>query len=122
MECLDYNNVESFEDVQADIHRMLETERMSEVQINNINVKDIYTFVSSPIGKRVRAAAISGNMRREQPFVFEYDRQLVQGVIDLFIIEDGKIENRVFLAGRIKTKQREKQENGERIAAGEACI
>ena len=91
MECLDYNNVESFEDVQADIHRMLETERMSEVQINNINVKDIYTFVSSPIGKRVRAAAISGNMRREQPFVFEYDRQLVQGVIDLFIIEDGKI-------------------------------
>lgn len=91
MECLDYNNVESFEDVQADIHRMLETERMSEVQINNINVKDIDTFVSSPIGKRVRAAAISGNMRREQPFVFEYDRQLVQGVIDLFIIEDGKI-------------------------------
>lgn len=91
MECLDYNNVESFEDVQADIYRMLETERMSEVQINNINVKDIYTFVSSPIGKRVRAAAISGNMRREQPFVFEYDRQLVQGVIDLFIIEDGKI-------------------------------
>lgn len=91
MECLDYNNVESFEDVQADIHRMLETERMSEVQINNINVKDIYTFVSSPIGKRVRAAAISGNMRREQLFVFEYDRQLVQGVIDLFIIEDGKI-------------------------------
>lgn len=83
MECLDYNNVESFEDVQADIYRMLETERMSEVQINNINVKDIYTFVSSPIGKRVRAAAISGNMRREQPFVFEYDRQLVQGVIDL---------------------------------------
>lgn len=91
MECLDYNNVESLKDVQADIHRMLETERMSEVQINNINVKDIYTFVSSPIGKRVRAAAMSGNMRREQPFVFEYDRQLVQGVIDLFIIEDGKI-------------------------------
>lgn len=30
-------------------------------------------------------------MKREQPFVFEYDRQLVQGVIDLYFIEDGQL-------------------------------
>lgn len=91
MECLDYGKVESIEDVKADIQRMLDTQRMSEVQIKSINPKDIYTFVISSIGKRVRQAVMKGNARREQPFVFEYEGQLVQGVIDLFIIEDDKI-------------------------------
>lgn len=91
MECLDYSKIESLYDVKADIKRMLDTERMSKLQAKNIKPQDIYAYISSPIGQRVKKAVIQGKARREQPFVFEYDGQLVQGVIDLYIIEDDKI-------------------------------
>ena len=29
--------------------------------------------------------------RREQPFVFEYESQLIQGIIDLYFEEDGEL-------------------------------
>ncbi len=91
MECLDYSKIESLSDVKADIKRMVDAEKMSELQARNIKEADIYTYVSSPIGHRVKEAVMRGDARREQPFVFEYDRQLIQGVIDLYIIEDNKI-------------------------------
>ncbi len=91
MECLDYSKVESQADVKADIKRMVDTERMSKLQAKNIKAADIYAYISSPIGQRVKKAVMRGEARREQPFVFEYDRQLIQGVIDLYIIEDNKI-------------------------------
>ncbi|MFR2512737.1 MAG: PD-(D/E)XK nuclease family protein [Lachnospira eligens] len=91
MECLDYSVSVNIEGVKADINRMLETGKMNELQVKSVNPWDINTFVQSDTGKRAASAVRSGKARREQPFVFEYESQLIQGIIDLYFEEDGEL-------------------------------
>lgn len=91
MECLDYSVSVNLEGVKADIERMLETCKMNELQVKSVNPWDIYTFVQSDTGRRVANAVNCGSARREQPFVFEYEGQLIQGIIDLYFEEDGEL-------------------------------
>ena len=71
---------------------MLQTNLINRKQADSINVKDIYTFVGSDIGRRVKEAFDRNQVKREQPFVFLCDGQLVQGVIDLYFEEpDGLV-------------------------------
>lgn len=91
MECLDYSVSVNLEGVKADIERMLETGKMNELQVKSVNPWDIYTFVQSDTGRRVVNAMDNGSVRREQPFVFEYEGQLIQGIIDLYFEEDGEL-------------------------------
>lgn len=91
MECLDYSVSVNLEGVKADIERMLENCKMNELQVKSVNPWDIYTFVQSDTGRRVANAMDNGSVRREQPFVFEYEGQLIQGIIDLYFEEDGEL-------------------------------
>lgn len=91
MECLDYSVSVNLDGVKADINRMLETGKMNELQVKSVNPWDIYTFVQSDTGRRVANAVNGGSVRREQPFVFEYEGQLIQGIIDLCFEEDGEL-------------------------------
>ena len=91
MECLDYSVSVNLDGVKADINRMLETGKMNELQVKSVNPWDIYTFVQSDTGRRVANAMNCGSVRREQPFVFEYEGQLIQGIIDLCFEEDGEL-------------------------------
>ena len=91
MECLDYSVSVNLDGVKADINRMLETGKMNELQVKSVNPWDIYTFVQSDTGRRVANAMNCGSVRREQPFVFEYGGQLIQGIIDLCFEEDGEL-------------------------------
>lgn len=91
MECLDYSVSVNIDGVKADINRMLETGKMNELQVKSVNPWDIYTFVQSDTGRRVANAVNCGIVRREQPFVFEYEGQLIQGIIDLCFEEDGEL-------------------------------
>lgn len=91
MECLDYSVSVNLDGVKADINRMLETGKMNKLQVKSVNPRDISTFVQSDIGKRAASAVNSGRARREQPFVFEYEGQLIQGIIDLYFEEDGEL-------------------------------
>ncbi len=91
MECLDYSVSVNIEGVKADISRMLETGKMNELQVKSVNPWDINTFVQSDTGKRAASAVRNGKARREQPFVFEYESQLIQGIIDLYFEEDGEL-------------------------------
>ena len=91
MECLDYSVGVHLEGVKADINRMLETGKINELQVKSVNPCDINTFVQSDIGKRAASAVRSGKARREQPFVFEYGGQLIQGIIDMYFEEDGEL-------------------------------
>lgn len=91
MECLDYSVSVNLDGVKADINRMLETGKMNELQVKSVNPWDISTFLQSDIGKRAASAVNSGRARREQPFVFEYEGQLIQGIIDLCFEEDGEL-------------------------------
>ena len=87
MECLDYSVSVNLDGVKADINRMLETGKMNKLQVKSVNPRDISTFVQSDIGKRAASAVNSGRARREQPFVFEYEGQLIQGIIDIYFEE-----------------------------------
>lgn len=91
MECLDYSLSVDIDGVKDDINRMLETGRMNELQVKSVNLWDINTFVQSDIGKRAASAVESGRARREQPFVFEYEGQIIQGIIDMYFEEDGEL-------------------------------
>lgn len=91
MECLDYSVCVNIEGVKADINRMFETGKMNELQVKSVNPWDINTFVQSDTGRRVANAMNNGSVRREQPFVFEYEGQLIQGIIDLYFEEDGEL-------------------------------
>lgn len=91
MECLDYSVSVNLDGVKADINRMLETGKMNELQVNSVNPWDINIFVQSDTGRRVVNAMDNGSVRREQPFVFEYEGQLIQGIIDLYFEEDGEL-------------------------------
>lgn len=110
MECLDYNKIESLDDVKADIKKMLDSEKMNSMQAGCIRAEDVYEFVKSPIGQRIKEAVKKNNVRREQPFMFEYDRQLVQGVIDLYMIEDDKIVLVDYKTDRVKKGKAGEQE------------
>ena len=110
MECLDYNKIESLDDVKADIKKMLDSEKMNSMQAGCIRAEDVYEFVKSPIGQRIKDAVKKNNVRREQPFMFEYDRQLVQGVIDLYMIEDDKIVLVDYKTDRVKKGKAGEQE------------
>ena len=91
MECLNYSVSVNLDGVKADIKRMLEAGRINELQSESVNPWDINTFVQSDTGRRVAEAVKDGRVRREQPFVFEYEGQLIQGIIDLYFEEDGEI-------------------------------
>ena len=109
MECLDYSVSVNIEGVKADIERMLETGKMNELQVKSVNPWDINTFVQSDTGRRVANAMNNGSVRREQPFVFEYEGQLIQGIIDLYFEEDGE-----FVLVDYKTDRVMKGEAGEK--------
>ena len=91
MECLDYSVSVNINGVKADIESMLETGKMNELQVKSVNPWDINTFVQSDTGRRVANAVNCGSVRREQSFVFEYEGQLIQGIIDLYFEEDGEL-------------------------------
>ncbi|MDO5340700.1 MAG: helicase-exonuclease AddAB subunit AddA [Eubacteriales bacterium] len=91
MECLDYSLSVDIDGVKDDINRMLETGRMNELQVKSVNPWDVNAFVQSDIGKRAASAVKSGRARREQPFVFEYEGQIIQGIIDMYFEEDGEL-------------------------------
>ena len=77
----------------------------------------IRQFVASPLGTRMRKAASSGLLYREEPFVLEIDanrlnsvfpaeeKVLIQGIIDVFFIEDDKLVLMDYKTDRVDTSQ-----------------
>lgn len=86
MECLNYSKAGSTEDIKNEIDRMVREEKLSLKQAECIKLKDIDTFAGSSIGERIKRAYAYGGVKREQPFVFEYDRQLVQGSLTCILL------------------------------------
>ena len=51
----------------------------------------IENFVTSEVALRMAKADIRGDLFREKPFVMDYEGVLVQGIIDVFWLEDDRI-------------------------------
>lgn len=77
--------------VKAQLQQMLEKHLITEEMLGLINVSQIKAFVTGEVGQRMVSAAQRGELFREKPFVMEHEGVLVQGIIDVFWLEAGKI-------------------------------
>ena len=102
MECLDYSEVDTEEQLGIQLKRLLESQKMTEAEAECIRIRDIRRFTDSKLGQRMKQAAVRKQLYREQPFVIqrsaelldeEWKREtiLVQGIIDAYFVEDGEI-------------------------------
>lgn len=106
LELLDYSCSYTRETLKAAIQRFVEDAKIDSVSVQSVNPDDLWHFLQSDCAARMQKAALSGKLRKEQPFVLgveagrvypEADPEgkeellIVQGMIDLFFEEDGEI-------------------------------
>jgi len=97
---------ELLEEIKLQLAGMVESEKMTALQASSVEAEDIYKFCTSSVGKRVYKAAKLEKIRREQPFVYidekRDEEQLIQGVIDLYFEEEGKLVIVDYKTDRVK--------------------
>ena len=119
MECLDYAEVESEEQLEVQLKRLLESQKMTEQEAECIRIRDIKKFVDSELGQRMKKAVVKKQLYREQPFVIRRSASLlddswkdetilVQGIIDAYFTEDGEIVLVDYKTDRVRKGQEQK--------------
>ena len=117
MECLDYRRVSSEGEIRQQLEELISAKKLSSVQAEAIQVRDILVFLSFfvRVGKRMREAALRGQLYREQPFMLgmnavdiglstESDTMvLVQGIIDAYFYEGDSIVLLDYKTDRVST-------------------
>ena len=103
MECLDYGHAGSQEEIRSQLREWVDNKKMERKEAESVRVRDIWNFVESSLGQRMKAASEKKSLFREQPFVIarkaselepEWQCEedvLVQGIIDGYFIEDEEI-------------------------------
>lgn len=103
LEHLDYERTENLEQLKEQLEQMVEKQRFLKEDAQVIQLSRIQRFLSSSIGQRMKAAAARGELYREKTFVIgipanrirpEWDEKetvMVQGIIDAYFYENGKI-------------------------------
>ena len=133
MECFDYGYADSLADVREFMDKMTADGLMTNRQREAVDEGKIFKFCENPLGQRVRKAFEMKKVYREKPFVMgipasrikcyqklidegavsaeklDEETVLIQGVIDLFFEEDGKIILVDYKTDRVK------KSNGARI-------
>ncbi len=119
MECLDYAEVESEEQLEVQLKRLLESQKMTEQEAECIRIRDIKKFVDSELGQRMKKAVVKKQLYREQPFVIRRSASLlddswkdetilVQGIIDAYFTEDGETVLVDYKTDRVRKGQEQK--------------
>ena len=119
MECLDYLQVETNEQLKKQLERLVESQKLSEQERDCIRILDIRRFVDSGLGQRMKNAAVQKRLYREQPFViqrsaamlddlWQEETVLVQGIIDAYFVEDGEIVLVDYKTDRVRRGQEQK--------------
>ena len=112
MECMDFASfmaVDAEDElackvfVAEELNRMVPT-LLTEEQRDLINPDKLLAFLRSPIAKRMAKAEERGDLFREKPFVMDYQGVLLQGIIDVFWLEDGKIVLLDYKTDRVQTE------------------
>ena len=130
LECFDFISDVS---VEEQLHSMLECGRITKELFDLVHVPSIKKFLKSATGKRMKAAALRGELYREKPFVMgfteselreagfdegkqsesvigcskdlEEDLTLIQGIIDVFWLEEDGIVLLDYKTDFVKTLQ-----------------
>ena len=119
MECLDYAEADTEEQLRAQLKRLLESQKMTEQEAECIRIWDIRRFVESGLGQRMKKAAMKKHLYREQPFVIQRSASmlddgwknetvLVQGIIDAYFMEEEEIVLVDYKTDRVKRGQEQK--------------
>ena len=119
MECLDYAETDTEEQLRAQLKRLLESQKMTEQEAECIRIRDIRRFVESGLGQRMKKAAMKKHLYREQPFVIQRSASmlddgwknetvLVQGIIDAYFMEEDEIVLVDYKTDRVKRGQEQK--------------
>lgn len=102
-ELLDYGRAENAASIVEQLEEWLSSGRIGEEYFNLIDCGKFEAFIKSPLGAAMKAAAERGELYREQPFAMEVgvdaidkncphdETVLVQGIIDAFYFEGGKV-------------------------------
>lgn len=101
-ELYDFSINPDIENIKDMLYRMYESDRIDEASYKAINPNDIMKFADSELGKRMKNAYEKGKLYREAQFVMGLPGKmmyqnagdedvLVQGIIDVYFEEDGKI-------------------------------
>ena len=102
MEKLDFTDAESVASIAAQLRKMEDANIVTKEETALVSVKKIFAFTQSDVGKRMVKAAKEGKLYRESPFVMglstgelgyetEGEPVLVQGIIDAYFEEAGKL-------------------------------
>lgn len=99
MECMDFvsfleidqknqNAVMDF--ITQELDRMV-PELLAHEQYVLVDMKKLLQFFQSPVALRMAKAAQRGDLFREKPFVMDHEGVLLQGIIDVFWLEEDRI-------------------------------
>lgn len=100
MECMNFKQILSvdmtseeakLQFVRSEIKRMLEQNLITEEMKALVREGGLLKFLDSSVAMRMAEADARGDLYREKPFVMDYEGVLVQGIIDVFWLEDDKI-------------------------------
>ena len=100
MECMDFKKIlaiditssdEKRKFIQSEMKRMLENKLITEEMNELVREESLLKFMDSSVALRMAQADVRGDLFREKPFVMDHKGVLVQGIIDVFWLEDGKI-------------------------------
>ena len=100
MECMDFKKLLEIDTkdkqtlrnyVEQELDRMLKDGLLPEEQLELVSLHKLMDFLESDTALRMAKADADGDLFREKPFVMDYDGVLVQGIIDVFWLEEGKI-------------------------------
>ena len=78
---------------------------LPEEQRELVRPHKLLAFFQSPIALRMAKAEKRGDLFREKPFVMDYEGVLLQGIIDVFWLEDGRIILLDYKTDRVETAE-----------------
>ena len=121
MELLDFETIYQGEGPKKNLSSFLEEQvhqgALSEEYKNAVKERKLLNFLNDPIAHRIREAQKKGCLYKEQPFVFgitagrldqafpEEEKVLIQGIIDLFFVEEDGIVLLDYKTDRVQTGQ-----------------
>ena len=114
MECLDFEALAQVDvsDTEAvkqyvrnELDRMTAEGELTVEQADLVIPAMIEGFVLSPVASRMAQAALRGDLYREKPFVMQYEDVLVQGIIDVFWLEEESIVLLDYKTDRVREAQ-----------------
>lgn len=91
MECYDFTSEAG---PKEQLQQMLSKDRITQELSKLVQLSKVQAFIDSETGVRMKRAAQAGKLYREKPFVMSFseeDMTLIQGIIDVFWVEEDGI-------------------------------